>query len=45
MGSRVILEVVEDAKVEDVATYMAAAAEDAHIAQTSSRCRVEEQDL
>jgi hypothetical protein len=32
MGSRAILEVVEDAKVDEVATYAAAAAEDAHIA-------------
>ncbi len=44
MGSRVILEAVEDAKVEDLATYVAAAVEDAHVTQTSSRCRVEERD-
>jgi hypothetical protein len=45
MGSRVISKAVEDAKVEDVAAYVAAATEDAHIAQTSSRCRVGEWDL
>jgi hypothetical protein len=44
MGSRVISEAVENVKVEDMAAYAAAAAEDAHVAQTSSRCRVEEQD-
>jgi hypothetical protein len=45
MDSRVILEAAEDAKVEGMAAYAAAASEDAHVAQTSSRCRVEERDL
>ncbi len=45
MGSSVILEAVEDAKVEDVAAYAAAAVDDAHVTQTSSRYRVEERDL